>query len=352
MAIDEAAVSAGPGETRIALLEAGRVVEFAIDRGGAGLGDVIEGRVVGRAGGAAFVAIGEGTPGYLARPGGAAEGDSLLVEVTCAARPGKGAVLKRAAAGTVPVRRSALARALAANSGIRRVAIDDAAALAEARSLFATAELRPDAFEESGAADALEEALAPSAALPGGASLHFAETPAATLIDVDAGGSSPAEANARAIGEAARQLRLRGIGGHVLIDAIPGRDRRALPRLIADLRAAAAEDPMDVQVAGATPLGMIELTRRRTGPSLAEMLLTPESSARSPLTLALEGLRALLREARMRPRAPQTLALSPPAAAALRAHAGALAEAGRRLGRRVELVERPGVAGYELAEQR
>jgi len=351
-AIDELVVSAGPGETRIALLGAGRVVEFEIDRGEVAPGDVLAGRVVeiAPALGAAFVEIGEALPGFLSEPNGISVGEGLLVEVAVAARPGKGADLKRARAGTVPRRIAMLARVLSGHPGVGRVSVDVSSALADARALFPAATMAPNCFEDSGAADALDEALARRVELPGGGALTFAETEAATLIDIDGGGGAPAAANAAAVPEISRQLRLRAIAGHVLIDAIPMRDRRALPKLIAALRDAVAGDPAPVQIAGRTPLGMIELTRRRRGPSLAEIMFEPCTVAPSALTIGLDGLRALLREAAARPSAALALAAPPRAVAALRQRPVALAEAGRRLGRSVVLVERRGLDLFAIEE--
>lgn len=350
--IDTAVASFAPGETRIALLGAGEVVELIVDRGALGRGDVVSGRVieVARQLNAAFIEIGESEPGYLADAKGLGVGASLLVEVAVAARLGKGAELKRAPAESRELRRSALARALAGNPAIVRLVVDDPAALSEARRLNANAVLEPGCFEESGAADALEEALARRVPLPGGGSLVFAETEAAIVIDIDGAGAAPAAVNAVAMPAVARQLRLRNLAGHILIDAIPTRSRGGLPRLIAALREAVADDPAPVQIAGRTPLGMIELTRRRNGPSLAELMLEPSRLTPSAETIGLDGLRALLREAAARPGAALALALPARAAQRLRARLEILAEAGRRLGRPVTLIERGDVELFAIEE--
>jgi hypothetical protein len=340
--IDEAIVSASPGETRIALLAEYQVVEFVIDRGAPAPGDVIEGRVieVAAALNAAFVDIGDAAPGYLAKRGGAGVGATVMVEVTVAARPGKGAELKLAATGAQPSRRSPLARVLAAYPAIAQVAVDEMAALGDARAVFPAAAHKTRSWSESGAADALDEALARRVSLSGGASLDFAETAAATVIDIDGAGLAPAIANAAALPAIARHLRLRGIAGHILIDVIPTRDRRKLMAMVETLRALVADDPAPVQVAGHTPLGMIELTRRRSGPSLSETMLEPVSVIPTPLTIALDGVRAVLREVSARPGAALALALPPRAAAELRARPAVIVEVGRRLGRPLTMIER------------
>ncbi len=351
-AIDAAVVSASPGETRIALLTDGQVIEFIIDRAAPAPGDVIEGRVVEVMPtlGAAFVEIGEALPGYLAKPAGLTVGATVLVEVAVAARPGKGAEVKRAAEDAQPVRRSPLARALSVYPGIARVMVDDMAALADARAVFPGATCDPRCWSESGAADALDEALARHVPLAGGGALDFAETLAATVIDVDGGSLGAATANAAALPVVARHLRLRGIAGHILIDIIPTRDRRKLMGLVEAMRAAVTDDPAPAQVAGHTPLGMIEMTRRRHGPSLAELMLEPTSPMPNPQTVALEGVRAVLRETAARPGAALVLALPPRAASELRARTAVIAETGRRLGRPLALIERRDLTTFAIEE--
>ena len=350
--IDEAVLSSGPGETRIALLDGGQVVEFVVDRGGVAAGDVLDGRIVeiAPATGAAFVDIGEGSPAFMPKAKDLSVGMMVPVMVTVGMRRGKGAEVKRAPAGAGLGRRGALARALASHPTIRTVTVDQAAALGPARGLFRAATHRPNGFEQSGAAEALEEALAPRVALAGGAALIFAETEAATVIDIDGGGLPPAEANRLAIDALARQLRLRAIGGHILVDIIPTRDRNAVAKLVAATRAAVAGDPAPVQVAGHTPLGMIELTRKRHGPSLAEIMLVPTGIERNSLTVALDGLRALLRETISRPGARLALAVPPRVARAIDARPSLLAEAGRALGRAPVLVERGDVEMFAIEE--
>jgi hypothetical protein len=213
-------------------------------------------------------------------------------------------------------------------------------ALPEVRGLFRTATHAPKCFETSGAAEALEAALAKRVPLHGGAALIVAETEAGTMIDVDGGGMAPGSANAVALPEIARQLRLRGIAGHILIDVIPTRDRNAVAKLVKALRDEVIDDPAPVQIAGRTPLGMIELTRRRHGPSLAEIMLEPSAANPNALTIGLDGLRALIAETAARPGATLTLAVPPRVARALYARQSVLDDAGRMLGRPVKLVER------------
>ncbi|HLT00882.1 MAG TPA: ribonuclease E/G, partial [Geminicoccaceae bacterium] len=166
---------------------------------------------------------------------------------------------------------------------LERIVVGDQASLVRARNwllewqpgLAPRLECVADPFEATGAAEQLEEALQPTVPLPGGGSLIIEPTAAFTAIDVNAGGRQALEANLAAAREIARQLRLRRIGGTVVIDFIdlPSRPLRA--RVMSALRDAVADDPAPVQVFWMSRFGLVELSRKRAGPSLAEMLGRP-----------------------------------------------------------------------------
>jgi len=256
----ELLIAAGPGEWRAAWLEAGAAVELYVERGDvAPPGSVHLGRVVRRAPGldSAFVEIGEARPGLLpAREAAAAgvrldEGAAILVQVRREAQQDKGARLSvrlvprdpgaapldfaaRAAALDPPARldpppgfAAALALRLPAVPG--RVRADDPAAIAPLREAFPGAEIAHEAaalwpIDLDAVFDA---ALAPTLALAGGGSIHIAQTRAAVMIDVDTGTprAGSAERAALAINLAAarivaREVRLRHLGGGILIDFV------------------------------------------------------------------------------------------------------------------------------------
>ena len=106
---------------------------------------------------------------------------------------------------------------------------------------------------------------------PGGGSLIIEPTAALTAIDVN-GAGRPLEVDLAAAREVARQLRLRRIGGTVVIDFVDLESKRDRARLHAALRQALADDPATVQLYPMSPLGLVELSRQRLGPSLAELL--------------------------------------------------------------------------------
>lgn len=128
------------------------------------------------------------------------------------------------------------------------------------------------------------EALEPEVPLACGGSLLVEPGRTLTAIDVNSGGEAtdPAgrrtgerrllEANLEAASEIARQLRLRNIGGIVVVDFIGMKSQASRARVVARLAEALAADPAPCWVGPMSRLGLVELTRRRRGLSLAEML--------------------------------------------------------------------------------
>lgn len=354
--ITEIQWSWGPGQSCLALLAGDRLVELVVERPEILAGAVFLGRVasVDRALDAAFVDLGMGArPGFLAGATtlGLSEGDALVVQVRADARGGKGPKLSSdlrhcpaaIAAGLAEVRAPALLwrphvleRLLAAHPGIARIVVDDAVALAEARRLFTTVERRP--LPE--VAEALEDALEPVVVLPSGGRLVIETTAALTAVDVDSGAGRPTDANREAVTAIARQLRLRGIGGQITVDFVSG--PKGTPyKLAAALKRAVVADPVPTHVFGVTPLGMVELTRERRGPSLAE-LLCRRSVEPTAEALALQALRRLLAEADSRSGAALVLTVALEVEQALTRQADAVVETERRLGRRLVVRSEPG----------
>jgi ribonuclease G len=138
-----------------------------------------------------------------------------------------------------------------------------------------TVEDRPGSFEPFGILDQIDRLLAPRVALNGGGHMMIEPTRALVAVDVNTGpDSSPAaslKANIAAARDLPRQLRLRGLGGQVVVDFAPQpkKDRAILEQVI---RAAFKGDGPDVTLAGWTTLGLYEFTRRRDRLTLAELL--------------------------------------------------------------------------------
>ncbi len=125
---------------------------------------------------------------------------------------------------------------------------------------------RPGAFAELGLEDEIDALRRPEVALPGGAFMSIEPTRALVAVDVNtAADASPAaalKATLAAIRELPRQLRLRGLGGQIVIDPAPiaRKDRREVEAAIGR---AFRDEPVSTTFAGWTALGNIELSRRR-----------------------------------------------------------------------------------------
>ncbi|CAK6701461.1 Rne/Rng family ribonuclease [Synechococcus sp. CBW1107] len=126
---------------------------------------------------------------------------------------------------------------------------------------------------------AIRDALKPRVDLPSGGYVIIEPTEALTVIDVNSG-SFTRSANARetvlwtnceAAVEIARQLKLRNIGGVVIIDFIDMDSRRDQLQLLEYFTDAVRHDAARPQIAQLTELGLVELTRKRQGQNLYEL---------------------------------------------------------------------------------
>ena len=117
--------------------------------------------------------------------------------------------------------------------------------------------------------DAIAALSEPRVALPDGGSLVIEPTDALTAIDVNAG-SEPngPSVNLAAAQEIARQLRLRHIGGIIVIDFISMGRERDRDQVMEALKTAVADDPSQTYIVPMSPLGLVEMTRERRGPGL------------------------------------------------------------------------------------
>ena len=122
-------------------------------------------------------------------------------------------------------------------------------------------------FERLGVADQIESLDSPIAGLPNGARMVIESTSALVAVDVDTGGDFGGDAGARAnfacAGDLPRQLRLRGLGGQIVIDPapMPKRDRTRFEMI---LRKALTGDDVPTEMVGWTKLGHYELQRKRS----------------------------------------------------------------------------------------
>jgi ribonuclease E len=135
-------------------------------------------------------------------------------------------------------------------------------------------------FERFHVHEQLHKALDRKVWLPSGGSLIIERTEALTVIDVNTGknvGTSNLEEtvyrnNLEAAEEIARQLRLRDIGGIIVIDFIDMEIRDNREKVASALRSALARDKTRTQVFDISELGLIEMTRKRVSEGLVESL--------------------------------------------------------------------------------
>lgn len=133
-------------------------------------------------------------------------------------------------------------------------------------------------FDIDDVASQIDTALARRIALPSDVEVLFEPGETLVAIDVDSAGAGgrqgraprrPVDINLEAAPAIAQQLRLRNLGGPVIIDFVTMRSAYDRDKVQAALAAALADDPVPSQLYGFTRLGLFELTRARRGATLA-----------------------------------------------------------------------------------
>jgi len=173
-----------------------------------------------------------------------------------------------------------------------RVVVDSAEAVARVKAFLGPdqANVSVEAHAESSEIledfkvnAAIRDALKPRVELPSGGYIIIEPTEALTVIDVNSG-SFTRSANARetvlwtnceAAVEIARQLKLRNIGGVVIVDFIDMDSRRDQLQLLEHFTQAVRDDSARPQIAQLTELGLVELTRKRQGQNIYELFGRP-----------------------------------------------------------------------------
>jgi ribonuclease G len=171
----------------------------------------------------------------------------------------------------------------------------------------------------------LEQLLERTLYLKSGGSLVFDFTEALTVIDVNSGhpfeDGTPEEValrtNLEAAQEVPRQLKLRGIGGIIVVDFIDMPNPEHQKQMMEVLDAALKQDRVKTQVAVLSPLGVVEMTRKRVNDTPYHLLTEtcPVCSGRgrtpSPGTVAILVGRKILRASREGARAPFQVRVNP-----------------------------------------
>ena len=158
----------------------------------------------------------------------------------------------------------------------------------------------------------IAKALGRRVDLKSGGYLIVDQTEALTTIDVNTGGYVGArnfdetifKTNLEAAQAIARQLRLRNLGGIIIVDFIDMQRDEHREQVLGEFRKQLGRDRVKTMAGGFSQLGLVEMTRKRTRESLAHMLCEPcpacqgKGTVRTPRTVAYDILREILREAR------------------------------------------------------
>ncbi|WP_072281887.1 Rne/Rng family ribonuclease [Rappaport israeli] len=206
---------------------------------------------------------------------------------------------------------------------VRRVVIDDLPAYEEMRAFAKNfliemvdciqcyqADL--GLFERYGLEEEIDHSLKRRVALKSGGYLIIDQTEAMTTIDVNTGGfvgklsqdDTIYRTNLEAAKMIARQLRVRNLGGIIMLDFIDMTSQEHRDGVMAALMAALAEDKSKYTISPITPLGIIEMTRKRTRESLQQVMceVCPTCEGlgyvKTVETVVYELFRELMREVR------------------------------------------------------
>ena len=167
-------------------------------------------------------------------------------------------------------------------------------------------------FDLHNVEEEIEKALARRVELKSGGYLIIDQTEALTTIDVNTGGfvglrnfdDTIFKTNLEAAQVIARQLRLRNLGGIIVLDFIDMENEDHRAAVLAEFQKALARDRVKMTLNGFTQLGLVEMTRKRTRESLEHVLCEPCATCsgrgvvKTARTVCYEILREILREAR------------------------------------------------------
>ena len=167
-------------------------------------------------------------------------------------------------------------------------------------------------FDLYGVEEEIQRALGRRVDLKSGGYLIIDQTEAMTTIDVNTGSyvtgrnfdDTIFKTNLEAAHAIARQLRLRNLGGIIILDFIDMENEEHKSAVLAELHKALTRDRTKISVSEFSALGLVEMTRKRTRESLAHILCEPcpacggKGQVKTARTVCYEILRELLREAR------------------------------------------------------
>jgi len=162
-------------------------------------------------------------------------------------------------------------------------------------------------FERINIQKQIDEAFSRQVWLPCGGYVVIDETEALISVDVNTGRNRGAkdvdkmilETNIEAAREVARQLRLRNIGGLVVIDFIDMRHRKDQQAVYKAIKDRLKKDKAKTQVLQISPIGLMEMTRQRLNESLRDSMYEPcpycqgRARVKTPMTMSVEIQRRL-----------------------------------------------------------
>jgi len=160
--------------------------------------------------------------------------------------------------------------------------------------------------------DEINRTLERNVALKSGGYLVIDQTEAMTTVDVNTGGfvghinleETIFKTNLEAATAIARQLRLRNLGGIIILDFIDMGDKEHQRQVMRTLEKALSRDRAKTSITTVSELGLIEMTRKRTSESLGQMLCEPcpmcqgRGRLKSAETVCYDIMREILRESR------------------------------------------------------
>jgi len=167
-------------------------------------------------------------------------------------------------------------------------------------------------FDLYGVEDEIQRALAKQVPLKSGGYLVIDQTEAMTTVDVNTGSflgqrnleETVYRTNLEAAQSVARQLRLRNLGGIIIIDFIDMNDAEHRRQVMRQLEKTLARDRARTTVYDFSPLGLVEMTRKRTADSLERQLSEPchqcggRGTLKTPETVTYEIFREIVRQVR------------------------------------------------------
>ncbi len=145
----------------------------------------------------------------------------------------------------------------------------------------------------------IDRALSRTVELPSGGTLVFDQTEALMAIDINSGQHSASgsienyafDVNREAVIEIARQIRLRNISGIIIIDCLQMNNKQQATEILDIFRSRITSDLNPVHIGGFTSLGLIELSRKRQGVALTDLMTRPEVIAADIMHACEEEIR-------------------------------------------------------------